>query len=109
MATTPVRPVTRTGVGELALPGTALLPSMKEVLEPQHFTVPAAVNAQLCSKPVTTATALVRPTTVTGVSDWVRVPSPSSPEPLKPQHFTLAVASSAQVWNSAALMASALV
>ena len=51
---TPERPATLTGVGESVL---LPLPSWPNSLCPQHFTLPFAMTAQVCSKPAETETA----------------------------------------------------
>ena len=75
-------------------------------MEPQHFTPPAAVSAQVWLLPaVMAATPLARPDTLTGVRRSVVELSPSWPEPLSPQHFTPPAVVSAQVCSSPAAMA----
>lgn len=63
----------------------------------QHRTVWSMRKAQALDPPVLTATAPVRPTTVTGIELLVFVPSPSSPNRLSPQQLAVPFASSAQL------------
>src|SRR5437773_10207244 len=104
---TPV-PVTVTGVED---PVVAPFPSWPKSLlgptAPQHFTVPFARSAQVCSMPALTATAPVIPHTRTAVDELVVVPSPSCPSRFRPQHRTVPSARSAQLWWSPPLTARA--
>ena len=78
------------------------------MFEPQHFTPPLAVSAQVWSRepsegssmPVAIATTpLVSPETSTGVRRFAVVPSPSCPALLAPQHFTPWAVVSAHAWR----------
>src|SRR5262249_42869463 len=57
-------------------------------------------NAQVCTKPAVTATALVIPCTCTEVNRLVVEPSPSCPKLLFPQQRTVPSAMTAQEWLS---------
>src|SRR5450830_575015 len=81
-------------------------PSCPLVLEPQHFTPPPLVSAQVWLVPAATAvTPLDRPLTATGARRCVVVPSPSCPKLLLPQHHTPPPLVSAQVWEPPAATA----
>ena len=74
-------------------------PSCPSEFEPQHFTPPVVVRAQvLTSAAEMAATPLVSPETSTGTSDSVVVPLPSWPTSFRPQHFTPPAVVSAQAW-----------
>ena len=99
--TTPLfSPTTLTGVGRFCpVPS----PNCPAPLDPQHFTAPPLVNAQLWLFPSATATTpLFSPTTLTGVCRFCHVPSPNCPELLIPQHFTPPPTVTAHVWTAPA-------
>src|SRR3990167_2329320 len=56
-----------------------VVPSWPKGLRPQHLAVPSESTAHEYCVPALTATALVRPPTVTNVVRVVVLPSPSSP------------------------------
>ncbi len=80
------RPTTSTGVLRLVVVPS---PNWPDPLPPQHLTPPPMVSAQVCPSPAAMACMpLARPTTSTGVSRLVVLPSPNWPAPLPPQHLT---------------------
>ena len=97
IAVTPlVRPVTSTGTLDWVV---VPLPSWPLRLLPQHLMPPVVVRAQVWLSPATiAATPLVRPETLTGVSELLVVPLPSCPVALSPQQRTPLAAVRAQVW-----------
>lgn len=73
-------------------------PSWPVLLLPQHLTAPVFVTAHVRAYPNATLTTPVdNPTTSTGVSRLVVVPSPSCPRLLDPQHLTPPAVVSAHV------------
>src|SRR5262245_60989869 len=85
-------------------------PSCPYLLEPQHWTPPAAVTAHVFSVPAARPTMPdERPTTSTGTGLVSSAdPSPSSPWTFQPQHLTAPLSRRAHVCASAAAMAIAL-
>src|SRR6185436_3887386 len=89
---TSVNPVTSTGIG--AEGPDVPVPNSPFPFDPQHFTVPIAVTAHVCSKPAAIwTTPLLSPATSTGDGTMkgetdVKVPLPNCPERLNPQHLT---------------------
>src|SRR5665213_449938 len=98
IAATPVcRPLTSTGVRRIIVVPS---PSSPQAFEPQHFTPPDWVTAQLCAGPAAIATTpLVKPVTSAGVLRSILVPSPNWPAKLKPQHLTPPACVSAHEWR----------
>src|SRR5260370_760141 len=73
MAVTPVRPITRPGVGipngiDAVEPPVVPLPSCPWVFCPQAQTLPSLVRARLCSAPLAMAVTFVRPLTCAAVA-----------------------------------------
>jgi hypothetical protein len=70
-------------------------PNWPSTLNPQHFTVPLAMSAQVLPPPAVTLTAVVAgvnpviPDTKTGAKLLLVVPLPNWPDPLLPQHLTV--------------------
>ena len=76
IATTPVSPLTGTGVRRCAvLPS----PSWPTTFDPYAQTVPSLFRARLWKLPLTIATTPVSPLTWTGAKRFVVLPSPSWP------------------------------
>ena len=92
----------RDGASRLASAGRVVVPSPSSPLplSPQQRTAPAVVSAQLEAMVLPAAiaaTPLDRPTTCTGVSRLIVVPSPSWPEKLLPQHLAAPAVVTAQL------------
>src|SRR5437879_2842307 len=99
VATTPVRPLTATGVEVFAV---VPLPNCPDGFAPQHFMEPSANCAHECASPARTATPPAetvstpeRPVTLTGMDELVVPPFPNWPELLAPQHVTVRLTKSA--------------
>jgi hypothetical protein len=81
-------------------------PSWPQEFDPQHWTPPAVVRAQVCAPPgAMVDTLLLRPVTSTGVARTSVVPSPSWPKLFLPQHWTPPAVVRAQVCQLPAAMA----
>src|SRR5438445_8377299 len=96
MATTPLRPLTATGVLPVVNARYCAVPAN---LNPQVQTVPSLFSAKLYPDPAAMATTPVRPLTATGVLLSVFVPLPNCPQPLYPQAQTVPSLFSARVWE----------
>ena len=82
MATTPLSPLTVTGV---ALFMVVPFPNWPELFIPHARTVPSLISARLWLPPAEIADNPSSPVTVTGVVLFVKVPLPNCPASLRPQ------------------------
>src|SRR5207249_1134607 len=95
MATTPLSPLTATGVVLLMVVPS---PNWPAVLFPQALTVPSASNTRLWVLPAAMATTPLSPLTVSGVALFMVVPSPNWPELFIPHVRTVPSLISARLW-----------